>query len=202
RGAVCNDRVTVAHARPPRLPLPTILSRAAVRTHAMPRGPLWRGARYTHEDRARALRRGLRFIYRLACVPKNFEANGEDFLWCFYSVSAATADPWLRAAAWRMGQERARYWRRQNRRPPRSPDADDVMSWAFGDYAADCLNVRDESIKPLVARAARKFRPVTFLYFDPTKEPIPRDMPDECEHCGASNARGRRHCRGCGRKLR
>lgn len=204
-GAVCNARMMISatrRTRPTRRPLPTTLSPAAVRTRATPTGPLWRGARYTHEDRARALRRGLRFIYRLACVPKNFEMHGDDFLWCFYSLSAATADPWLRAAAWRMGQERARYWRQQYRRLPRSPDAADVMSWAFGDYAADCLNVRDASLKPAVARAARKFRPVKFLYFDPTKEPIPRDMPDICAYCETSNARGRRSCRKCGGRLR
>jgi hypothetical protein len=168
----------------------------------MPTGPLWPGARYTHEQRARALQRGLRFIYRLACVPKNFEAYGEDFLWCFYSLAASTADPWIRREAWRMGQERARHWRREYRRLPHSADADDVATWAFGGHAADCLNVRDERLKPTVARAARKFRPVKFLYFDPTREPIPRDMPDACEHCETSNARGRKHCRKCGGKLR
>src|SRR3954470_3964415 len=99
--------------------MPTILSRAALRPRAVASGPLWRGARYTHEDRARALRRGLRFIYRLACVPKNFEAYGDDFLWCFYSLSASTADPWIRREAWRMGQERGGQGGRRHR--PLSP---------------------------------------------------------------------------------
>ena len=92
-GAVCNDRMMLSAtgALDRRGVRCRQLSPAAVRTRATPTGPLWRGARYTHEDRARALRRGLRFIYRLARVPKNFEEYGEDFLWCFYSLSATTA---------------------------------------------------------------------------------------------------------------
>ena len=79
--------------------LPTLLSAGDARPRAIRSGPLWPGARHTHEDRARAIRRGLAFIYRLATAEKNFAAYGDDFLWCFYTLSATTADPWLKRTA-------------------------------------------------------------------------------------------------------
>src|SRR2546421_6880091 len=74
--------------------------------------PLWPGGRFSAEDRDRAIRRGLNFIYRLTKNRKNFSEYGDDFLWCFYTLSVTAADPWLKQNAWRMGQERARRWRR------------------------------------------------------------------------------------------
>lgn len=144
----------------------------------------------------------MRFIYRLATVPKNFESYGGDFLWCFYSLSATTADPWLRREAWRMGQERARQWRRDLRRLPPRASALDVASSAFGSLGADCLNVHDARLRRALARTVSKFPPRDYLYFDPASEPIPRDMPDDCDSCGTANRRGRRLCRRCGGKLR
>jgi len=184
-----------------RRPLPTTLSRAAARARPTATGPLWPGARYTREDRDRALHRGLRFIYRLACVPKNFEDYGDDFLWCFYSLSVSTADPWIRREAWRMGQERARQWRRDYCRLPRRADAFEVCGWVFGNLAADSLNVHDARLTGSLMRAAAKFKPRDYFHFDPVKDPIPRDVPDDCEACQTSNGRGRKRCRKCGAKL-
>jgi hypothetical protein len=182
--------------------MPTALSLAAARPRCLPSGPLWPGARFTHAQRAQAIRRGLRYIYRVSTVRKNFERYGEDFLWCFYSLSTTTADPWLRREAWRMGQERAREWRRAFRRLPPRSDALDVASFAFGSLGADCLNVRDAGLKRALARAVRRFPPRDYLYFDPATEPIPRDMPDDCEACGNANKRGRKRCSTCGGRLR
>src|SRR5689334_17260516 len=187
--------------RPVRRPLPALLPRTTLHTRATPSGPLWPGARYTHEHRAHALQRALRFIYRLACVPKNFEDYGDDFLWCFYSLSVSTADPWLRREAWRMGQERARQWRRDYRRLPRNADAVEVCGWVFGNLAADCLNVHDERLTGSLMRAAAKFKPKDYFHFDPVTDPIPRDIPDDCEACATSNRRGRKRCRKCGARL-
>ncbi len=155
---------------------------------AAPR-PLWPGARYTHEDRARAIRRGLNFIYRLAQKRKNFTEYGDDFLWCFYSLSATAADPWLKRNAWRMGQERARQWRRDNPRVRLDAGADEIASLVFGSHAADCLEVRDEQMKLALAEAARRFSAIDFLKFDPAKGFIPHDILEECEEGDPTNAR-------------
>src|SRR5260370_19971098 len=73
--------------------------------------PLWPGSRFTELDRARALSRGLRYIYRTALNPRNFAQHGSDYVWCFYSLSAAVQDEDLKVTAHRMGVERARHWR-------------------------------------------------------------------------------------------
>ena len=151
--------------------------------------PLWPGARYTIEQRDRAIRRGLRFIYRLARVGKNFTEYGDDMLWCFYTLSSTAADPWLKRTAWAMGQERARQWRRDNPRVPADADADDVASLVFGSYAADLLEVRDDAMKPALAKAASRFTAIDFLKFDPVRGVIPDDIREPCEDDQPTNSR-------------
>src|ERR1043165_1179527 len=73
---------------------------------------LWPGSRFTKEERARAVRRGLRFIYRTALDRENFEAYGSEYLWCFYTISEGVSEAGGRRLARRMGLERARVWRR------------------------------------------------------------------------------------------
>jgi len=161
--------------------LVSALSAGTVASPAIAARPLWPGARYSIEDRTRAIRRGLRFIDRLARDRRNFAEYGDDMLWCFYSISATAADPWLKRTAWAMGQERARQWRRNNPRVPAGANADDVASLAFGSYAADLLNVRNDAMKPALARAARRFSAIDFLWFDPAKGWIPDDIPEPAE---------------------
>src|SRR5258708_2472847 len=103
--------------------------------------PLWRGARYTAEQRQSAIERGLDYIYSITKVPKNFANYGPDFLWCFFSLADSATDPWLKENAVRMGRERARLWRRQNHTVPKGADADDVSDLVFGCQAADALGV-------------------------------------------------------------
>src|SRR3954468_15803330 len=93
--------------------------------------PLWPGARYTAEQRQRAVEHGLNYIYAITKVPKNFADYGADFLWCFFSLADTATDPWLKANAMRMGRERARLWRRQNGTVPREADADDISDLVF-----------------------------------------------------------------------
>ena len=143
--------------------------------------PLWPGARHSTEDRDRAIRRGLRFIYRLARIPKNFTDYGDDFLWCFYSLSATAADPWLKRAAWTMGQERARQWRRDNPRVPKDADADDIAALVSGCYSADSLGMRNDAMKAALTEAAGRFSAVDFLKFDPATVVIPDNIPADCE---------------------
>ena len=166
---------------------------------AAPR-PLWPGARYTVEQRDRAIRRGLRFIYRLARVRKNFTEYGDDMLWCFYTLSATAADPWLRRTAWAMGQERARQWRRDNPRVPADADADDVASLVFGTYAADLLEVRDDALKPALSKAASLFTAIDFLKFDPAKGVIPDDIKEPCENGEPTNSRAALKRAGCAKQ--
>jgi hypothetical protein len=159
--------------------------------------PLWPGAPFSGADRDRAIRRGLRFIYRLAMMPKAFEENGEDLLWCFYSLAVTAADPWLRDNAWRMGRERARAWRRQNSRVPPDADADAIAALVFGSLSADRLGVPDAAMKPALAEAAKRFGPVDYLQFDPATGVIPDTVTKPCECPMTSSRAVVLQCRQC-----
>lgn len=164
--------------------------------------PLWPGSRFTELDRARALARGLRFIYRTALNRRNFADYGSDYLWCFYTLSTVVRDESLKRTARRMGVERALRWRHLHRSLPRNADAGTITDYAFGSDAADGFNVRDERLKEQIRRAAPRYTARDYLLFDPRTEPPPFDVPDECAYDGATNARGSRVCRVCHRPLK
>ena len=164
--------------------------------------PLWAGSRFTEVDRARALRRGLRFIYRTALNKQNFAEYGHDYLWCFYTIGTSVQDAGLREMAHRMGIERARQWRRDHPRLPENADAGMIANYTFGCDAADSLGVRDDEIKEQMRRAATRYTARDYLRFDPVNEPPPVDVPDECGYCGAMNIRGSQTCRVCKRPLK
>jgi len=155
---------------------------------------LWPGSRFTEADRKRALLRGLKFIYRTALNKKNFEDYGQDYLWCFYTLSVAVRDPDVRRMARSMGIERARIWRSLHRFVPGDADAATISTLAYGNDAADSLGVYDQELKKQLRRAAPRFKARDYLLFDPLTEPPPSDVPDECKRCGASNARGAHVC--------
>ncbi|MGB7922288.1 MAG: hypothetical protein WCF57_03500 [Pyrinomonadaceae bacterium] len=164
--------------------------------------PLWPGARYTEADRARAIYRGMRFIYRTALNRRNFAEYGHDYLWCFYTIGASTRDATLRRMAHRMGVERARVWRRDHPVLPEDADAGTISNYAFGCDAADSLGVRDDRIKEQMKRAAPRFTARDYLRFDPVNEPPPGDVPDACGYCEAGNVRGSKTCHVCHKPLK
>lgn len=168
--------------------LVSALAGAAIIPQVASARPLWPGARYTTAQRDRAIRRGLRFIYRLAHVPKTFDEYGDDMLWCFRSLSATAADPWLKRTASAMGRERARAWRRANPRVPEDADADDVAALVSGCYSADSLGVPDAAMKPALTAAARRFSVTDFLRFDPATGIIPDNLPATCDDDAPKNS--------------
>src|SRR5260370_37221760 len=87
-------------------------------------------------DRKQAIERGLRFIYRTACDPKNFADFGEDYLWCLYSIGATSRDPALARLALSMGRERAAFWQREHPALPSNVKAGTLANLLFVAYAA------------------------------------------------------------------
>jgi hypothetical protein len=172
-------------------PLPQATAAASPQTRPL---PLWPGSRFTQMDRRRAVLRGLRFIYRTSLDRKNFEDYGQDYLWCFYTLSRAVKDESVRREAGRMGLERARLWRSLHRFVPADADAADITDLAYGNDAADSLGVYDAELKRQLKRASPNFKARDYLLFDPVNEPPPADVPDECERCGAANVRGAKVC--------
>jgi hypothetical protein len=176
--------------------------RAAVNRKTVRGRALWPGSRFTVEDRARAVRRGLRFIYRTALDRENFRGYGSDYLWCFYTVGAGVSDEGVRRLARQMGLERARAWRRSHRELPEGVSADELIDFAFGSDAADSLGLRDDALKAQIHRAAARFTATDLMLFDPASEPPPSDVPEACEFDQTLNARGAKVCRRCGRPLK
>jgi hypothetical protein len=151
--------------------------------------------------RRRAIRRGLEFIYRVASDPQHVADYGSDLLNCFHFISATSLDAELRRMARRMGQERARAWRRNHPALPRKADADTIADLMHGAYAATRLGEDCANLRAGIGRAARRFPASDYLWFDPEREPPPGDIPEACE-CGALSPRGRKTCRKCRRRLR
>jgi hypothetical protein len=179
----------------PAMVAPALALPAAARP--APAQPLWPGARYTREQKARAIRHGLDFIYKTAKDDKNFAEYGSDYLWCFYSIAAATSDPEIKARAARMAEERAREWRRLHPRVPDAADVEEIADLVFGALAAESLGLRNEPMRHDLARAVRRFSPRDFLKFDPATEPIPADVPEACHWCDSANASGSVRCSKC-----
>ena len=152
-------------------------------------------------ERRRAVRRGLDFIYRLACDDESFELYGSDLLFCFFYFSYAPRSRALRRTARLMGRERARVWRREHAHVPEEADAGTIFTLIHGSYAADQLGLRDPSLKRELRHAAARLTAAELLWFDPRGEAPPKDAPALCA-CGEANERGRRACRLCRRRLR
>jgi len=182
--------------------LPIVAAVVFVSNSQPAKDTLWPSSRFTELDRQRSLLRGLEFIYASAKTPKNFVANGDDFLWCFYSLSAAAKDPELKRRAYEMGQDRAREWRRLYPHVPADADADVIGGLAFGSLSAALLDLPDDRLKAELVAVAHKFKAEDYLQFDPTKEPPPSDIPRNCKKCKSSNVRGTKVCKKCGEPLR
>lgn len=151
-------------------------------------------------ERERAIMRGLEFLYRTACDPDCFDVYGNDLLFYFHCISSTSEDSTLRAVARKMGRERARQWRRENVAVPNDVDANGVVQFVFGSYAADRLGVRDKTLKPQIRKAAARFTARDYFWFDPAIEAPPDDVSEECS-CGTENPRGRMTCRRCRKPL-
>jgi hypothetical protein len=151
-------------------------------------------------ERDLAIKRGLGFIYRTACDPDNFALYGYDYLFCFRCIASTSKAVGLRRTALNLGRELARQWRQEHPKVLNDADADDIAGLIIGSYAADRLGVRDDVFKRQLREVAGRFTPRDYFYFDPSTEPPPKDVPEECR-CGACNSRGRTTCRRCKRRL-
>ncbi len=153
------------------------------------------------KERGLAIRRGLEFIYRVASDPQHFADYGSDLISCFYFISKTSEDAALRRAARALGRERARRWRHEHPGLPREVDAEVIVDFVHGSYAAERLGLRDDALHKQIRRAAARFTAEDYLWFDPESESPPVDVPEACE-CGAFNPRGRKVCRRCRKRLK
>ena len=150
--------------------------------------------------RDQAIRRGLEFIYRIACDEETFEDWGHDLLGCFHCIASTSKDVELAKLARQFGQERARHWRRNNAALPKDADANMIANLVFGTVAANHFGIHDKALKPQIRKAASKFTGRDYFWFNAATEPPPGNVPVDCE-CGADNPRGRKSCSICKKPL-
>ncbi|HEY2017668.1 MAG TPA: hypothetical protein VGH38_29380, partial [Bryobacteraceae bacterium] len=171
--------------------------------HPRHRTPLWPDARYTREDRDRAIQRGLNFIYdSIARNPHHFHDWGHDLLAAFYNIAVTSENRELRRMAWNMGHERALEYRRLHPTVPAGIQMNDLTDLVFGDDAAARLGVPDPRVHTQLRLAAARFSVYDYLLFDPVKEPPPSDIPKACRKCDHQNPRGATVCERCGAPLK
>lgn len=143
----------------------------------------------------------MRFVFRSASKPSNFDDYGSDYVWWFGAISNTVRDERLRRLARGMALECARRWQQTHRALPAGADAETIADFVSGADAAESIGLRDERLKEELRRAASRFSARDYLAFDPLKEPPPADVPDECDYDGADNPRGTKFCRVCHRRL-
>jgi Domain of unknown function (DUF6895) len=157
---------------------------------------------YRTSERLHAAHRGLEFLYEFARDKELFDWHGSDLLTCFCLIAATSSDSKLRRAARNMGAERAKQWRRTNKIIPSDANADIVTEFVQASDASNRLGIADNGFKEYLRKAVGQFTTRDFLYFDPTAEPPPTDVPDACEWCGIWNERERKTCKDCKRRLK
>jgi hypothetical protein len=145
--------------------------------------------------RKEAVRRGLEFICRQARDPDNFNSYGFDYLFSFL-ISSNSRDAVVRRRSQQIGQDLSLLWVSEHQTLPLDLDADTITELVFGSYSADQFGVSHVQLQSHIRKAAGHFSAQEYFGFDPTVEPPPKDVPEECD-CGADNYRGDRICRKC-----
>src|ERR1039457_3796676 len=101
-------------------------------------------------------------------------------MWCFYSISSTAKNPRIREMTRSIGHELDLERRRNNPEPP-VDDAGELADDVFGTDAATRLAVPDgPAMYERIREAVARYSAVDFLQFDPTREPPPSDVPNEC----------------------
>ena len=148
----------------------------------------------------RASLNGIKFIYRTACNSENFRVYGFDYLWAFYWISATSIKGNFQRTVFDMGHRLVQRWRRLHLTLPLSLDADSVTHLIFASHACYGFGDTHSSLKSEIRKAAKRFGPVDYFWFDPGVESPPLDVPEDCA-CGATNSRGQINCCDCSEQL-
>jgi hypothetical protein len=177
--------------------LSPLMGPAVLRSARASTEPLWPGARYSIGDRDAAVRRGLRFIYRTALSLENLERWAHDYLWLFYSIAVAAADPEVKRMAWQMGVDRARAWRRMFPQLPSVDSGTQLAQFAMASHSADSLGIRDPRMKEQIRRVAGMLSAEDLIGFEPANGPPQQTTTAVCAARPRKVSRGARRGHAC-----
>jgi uncharacterized protein DUF6895 len=151
--------------------------------------------------RRRAVGRALRLLHAIARRESTFAEYSGHLLLAFCLIGTTSRSAAIRRQALEMGHERARYWKKRWPHTRRGLDADTVMHEVIASYAVERMGIDVDRIRRDLQTVLARYTPSELLYFDPSVEQAPDDVPEDCP-CGHVNERGRTSCRACRKRLR
>lgn len=152
------------------------------------------------QRRFQAAMRALNLLYSIARDDSAFRVHDGHFLLAFALVGTTSKQATLRRRALDMGGERARYWLANWSEVFARLDADSVLQAVIALDAVGRLGLRATGIRRDLRAVMARFSTQALLYFDPSTEAPPTDVPEDCA-CDHVNVRGRRSCQRCRRRL-
>ena len=155
----------------------------------------------TAARRFQAVERALDLLYAIARRESVFSIYDGHLLLAFALIATTSRRASLKRRAMAMGRERADHWamRWPSTRTELNPDT--ALQQVIALDAASRLGLGFRHVTRDLRAVIRRSSIPSLLYFDPTIDDPPGDIPDECR-CGRSNPRGQRVCAACGRRLR
>lgn len=147
-----------------------------------------------------SIKRGMDFIYRIACTDNGFDSYGSLLICCFALVGATSRDGDLRRLARSRAQKLAQRWGRLHPGVAADATQDIVLNSVFVRYALSRIGARDVVLNLQIREAAKRFSAQDLFGFNPVNEPPASDLPYPCD-CGMKNQRGRSFCKQCRRRL-
>jgi hypothetical protein len=148
-----------------------------------------------------AAMRALELLYAIAGNDSAFRVHDGHFLLAFALIGTTSRHATLRRRALDMGRERARHWLADWSRVRARLDADSVLQAVISLDAAGRLGMQSAGIRRDLRAVVARYSTPALLYFDPATEAPPTDVPEDCA-CDYVNARGRRSCQSCRRRLK
>jgi hypothetical protein len=160
-------------------------------------------ANATEERRLRdaAIQRGADFIFLTSKKQKCFASYGSFLICCFALLAATSRNSKLRAQSRDRAKQLLRRWSQKYRSVPSAISSELLLEFVLVHYAKCRLGLHDSADATAIRLAARNFSASDLLGFDPREEPPPEDLSYRC-HCAFQNARGRKTCKQCKRRLR
>ena len=157
-------------------------------------------AHEAHRERDSAIERGLEFIHRFGNEDQSFASYGSFLICCFALLAATSHDAKLGNLGRLRAKQLLRRWRRAHPSLPDDANPDLLFDFVLVRYAQGRLGIRKSFSRVRLNALARKFPTVDLIAFDPRKEPPPDNLSHPCD-CGLQNARGRKTCKQCRRRL-
>jgi len=150
--------------------------------------------------RLRAVRKALHLLHAIAQRESTFAEYAGHLLLAFRQIGTTSRSAAIRRPALEMGRECAARWKERWPETRRQLSGNNVLDQVIASYAAQRLGIVAEDIRADVRRVVAACTTRELLFFDPSIEEPPDDVPEDCE-CGCTNARGRRRCGTCGQHL-